>query len=88
MSERAARVRTIAKGNFGSVLSCDDETMLIEVPADIAPGLTSIRGMGGFVPSLSNTRLAPRRVVNNEGMTVMCDDMVTTPLYRYRVNLG
>jgi hypothetical protein len=35
-----------------------------------------------------HTRLAPRRVANIEGMTVMCDDMVTTPLCRYRVNLG
>jgi hypothetical protein len=45
---------------------------------------------GGFVPIFKSmdTRLAPRRITNMQGQTVVCEgDMVTTAFMRYDVDL-
>jgi hypothetical protein len=49
--DRAERIRVIAEDvGHSHVLSRDDESMVIEVPADMAPGLMVLWGMGNFVP--------------------------------------
>jgi hypothetical protein len=86
---RADRVRAIVEGNHGKIIERIGDKITFEVPADIAPGLPW--GMSGLVPIFKGqtTRLAPRRVVDMEGRTVVCErDEVTTTYYVFEVALS
>jgi hypothetical protein len=90
LEARADRVRAVTEANFGKVISRDGDVMTIEVPADIAPGLATIWGMGRFVAIFigQTTRPAPRRIITMQDRVVACDDLpVTTAFYRYRIDL-
>jgi hypothetical protein len=86
--QRAERVRQIVEGNFGRVAFRDGNRVVVDVPADIAPGLPW--GLAKFVPVFvgTSTEMAPRRVADMNGNTVVCDgDLVTTAFYRYEIDL-
>jgi hypothetical protein len=50
LTARADRVRQIVASVGGNVLAHNGDAMRIEVPADNAPGLMALWGMGGFIP--------------------------------------
>lgn len=89
IAARADRVRAVVEGNHGKVTNHNGDVIEFEVPADIATGLYALWGMGGFLPMFigQSARLAPRRVLDREGRTVVCDDSITMAFYRYRINL-
>lgn len=90
LKERADRVRAIVEANHGKVIDRTGDIVTVEVPADVAPGMWAIWGMARFNPIFDSqdTRLAPRRITNMHGHTIVCDnDMVTTAFYRYTVDL-
>ncbi|MGJ4928601.1 hypothetical protein ACQR1I_14250 [Bradyrhizobium sp. HKCCYLS2038] len=91
MSDRLSRARQIAEGNHGRVVAEDGDAVVVEVPADVAPGLAGIWGQGGFSAQFigQTTRDAPRRVTNwQTGAVIVCEgDLVTTSFYRYRIGL-
>ena len=49
LTARADRVKAIAESVHGSVIGRSGNTMTIEFPADVAPGIVAAWGMGGFV---------------------------------------
>ena len=66
-------------------------TMQVEVPADISPGLAPIWGVGdfGLVHRGQVTRLAPRRVLNMESKVLVCEnDPVTTVFFVLDIDLA
>jgi hypothetical protein len=90
LTDRADRVRAVVEGNHGKVIDCTDDVMTVEIPADIAPGMAAIWGLGGFVPAFTGqtARLAPRRVLDMNSNTIVCDgDLVTTAFYIFDINL-
>jgi hypothetical protein len=90
LAARADRVKAIAEWVHGKVIDRAGTIMTVEIPADVAPGLAGIWGTGGFNPIFrsQDTHLAPRRIVNMRGHTVVCEnDMVTTAYYRYEIDL-
>jgi hypothetical protein len=62
------------EGNFGKVIGREGDVMQIEVPAYVAIGLNSIWGEGRFPTQYVGqlTRLAPRRIADINGNTVVC----------------
>ena len=76
LDARADRVRAIVEGNFGRVIDRNGDTMVVEVPADVSIGLNCIWGEGGFAAIVRGqfTKLAPRRVIAENGMTVVCEN--------------
>jgi hypothetical protein len=90
LAARADRVKAIAEAVHGKVISRDRNTMLIEVPADTITGAVTLFGMGGFSATIGkqSTRLAPRRVIDMGGNTIVCEnDPVTTSFFTYTVDL-
>jgi hypothetical protein len=89
LDTRAERVRAIVTSLHGKVLDRQDDVMTVEVPADIMGGFTTLAGMGGFSAILQkqSTKMAPRRIVNISGQVVVCDEMVTTAFYSFKVSL-
>lgn len=49
LTARADRVKAIAESVGGKVLDRNRDAMRIEVPADMAPGLAGLWGMGNFL---------------------------------------
>jgi hypothetical protein len=87
---RAERVEAVTRLSGGKVISRDGDEMIIEIRADIAPGLHTLWGMSGFVPIFQgqDTRPAPRMVTDGQGKGIFCEgDEVTTAFYRYLINL-
>jgi hypothetical protein len=86
---RADRIQQIAELLHGRVLARDGDAMWIEIPADVIGGALTPFGMGGFPAAIGkqSTRLAPRRIVNMVGHTVVCDEKVTTAFYGFKVSL-
>jgi hypothetical protein len=90
LEARADRVRAVVQGHHGKVIRRIGDTIEIEVPADIAIGLSSLWGEGGFLAIYQgqSVRLAPRRVTDMQWNIVVCHgDLVTTPFYRYHIDL-
>jgi hypothetical protein len=48
LAARADRVKAIVEAVHGKVIKRTSTTMLIQIPADIAPGMATIWGEGGF----------------------------------------
>jgi hypothetical protein len=89
-AERRARVEAIVKAVHGRVIGHSRNVMHIEVPADVAAGMSTFWGMGGYrvIFSGQTTRLENRRIVNTQGHTVVCEnDPVLTAFYHYDVDL-
>jgi hypothetical protein len=72
------------------VLSRDGDVMQIEVPADMLGAATGLLGQGGFVFNIGNQRtdMAPRRITNMEGRTVVCDETALMAFYEIEVKLA
>jgi hypothetical protein len=88
LAARADRVHALVEGYFGKVLDRQGTVMIVEIPADIAPGMPW--GMGGFVPQYlsQHTGVANRRVVSMNGTYVVCEnDPVTQAYFRYEIDL-
>ena len=75
-AERRARVEAIVKAVRGRVIGHSRNVMHIEVPADVAAGMSTFWGMGGYrvIFSGQTTRLENRRIVNTQGHTVVCEN--------------
>jgi hypothetical protein len=88
LSKKPAPALRIIGG--GKVINRTGNILTVTVRADAAPGLMNLWAGGGFVPIFKSmdTRLAPRRITNMQGQTVVCEgDMVTTAFMRYDVDL-
>jgi hypothetical protein len=53
LSARAERVKAIVQANHGKVIDRTGNIMMVEIPADIAPCMASLWGMGGFAPQFA-----------------------------------
>jgi hypothetical protein len=75
LGARGARVRDIAEGNFGAVISRDGDIMHCEVPADVSIGLNAVWGQIGVIVRVvgQSTRLSERRIIAMNGATVVCN---------------
>jgi hypothetical protein len=89
LEARADRVRAVVEGNHGRVIKREGIVIEIEVPADIAIGLNSIWGEGGFscIYVGQRTRISHCRVIDMNGHTVVGHQMLTTVFYRFAVDL-
>jgi hypothetical protein len=89
INARAQRVTDIVNANHGNILSSDGNIMMIEVPADIAPGLGAIWGEGGFsrIFAGQRRRISHCRVIDMNGYTIVRHQMVATAFYRYTIDL-
>jgi hypothetical protein len=90
LSERERRVTIICNTLFGSVISRDGDTMVIQVPADMIGAAGRMLGMGGFTWNFGkqSTRMTTKRITGNQGQTIVCDGFEELmALYQINVNL-
>jgi hypothetical protein len=86
---RLVRLEQIAAALYGKVLSVDGDTAEIEVPADLSSACAGMLGASGFSGYIigQDCREAPRRVADQDGRTIVTDQMGTMAFYRFRVEL-
>jgi hypothetical protein len=72
---RADHVRQIAEALFGSVISRDRHTMVIEVPADLLGAVCRSLGMGSFTWNIGkqSTHMATKRMTDAAGRFILCE---------------
>jgi hypothetical protein len=90
LDARAQHIKAVVEGHQGTIIKCDGEHLIFELPADIAPGLAAVWGQSGILPIFQGqrTRLAACRVTDANGNVIVCPDIpVTTVFFRYNVDL-
>jgi hypothetical protein len=65
------------------------EIMHVEIPADMTGADANMFGMSGFTAVIigQDTRLAPRRIIDMDSRTIVCDELTTIAFYTFRVEL-
>lgn len=75
LDPRADRVKAIIESLFGSVISRDRNTMIIEAPADLLGATCRSLGMGGFTWTIGpqTSRMTTKRMTDTSGRFVVCE---------------
>jgi hypothetical protein len=87
---RIVRLEQIAAALFGKVLTVDHDLAELEIPADLSSACASMLGASGFSGYIvaQDCRQAPRRIADQDGRTIVTDQITTMAFYRYRVELA